>query len=408
MSYLLPSIILLFYSCVNAFVIVSIDYLEDYGFPWVMIYIVTEWLTASIIFIFSLCYVAFKYHNRYDNNINFFKYYYYSIFPPFSPKYKSCWIIIILRAFTWAIAYVAYTIGTEYMNPGDFLLIQTATSTIGNIIIGYLFFNEKFKYKIIWFGLILCIIGVTFVCQPSFIWQYFSNDYASVTLIGFVICILSGLRRVSTAVIVKYSKTSISEELPWMSFLCLGGIISLIFSTSIFIIASFFYSNNNSIWWYSYNVIKYPDITLSLVSVGILGAITAILITVAYRIGDIGKLGVIVNADIPVSYLAQSIFLNEEVDVFTYIGIVLVFVCIFCIFYAQWKEENEHNNNNNEMFEENNENIDNRNQLQLEDDNTKDNTQDIAFYDWKFGYNERHLEQMRMDIDVMDEHSRLL
>ena len=125
----------------------------------------------------------------------------------------------------------------------------------------------------------------------------------------------------------------------------------------------------------------------------------------------IGKLGIIINADIPVSYLAQSIFLNEETNVFTYIGIVLVFVCVFCIFYAQWKDDNDNYNNIDndiEMVDNNQLKDDNIDDVNNNINNTKNNTRDIAFYDWKFGYNERHLELTRMDIDNIDKHTRLM
>lgn len=422
MAVLLASTLLFVSGCFNAFIVVIISYLEKYrGFPWIMIYILSEWISIPLIFIFSLFYMWYYYcryveHEQTSSsiaitthtfNLSFVQYYYYLIFPPMTKRFRISWMILDLRALASSTSYIFCMIAIMYIDSGDFILIQTVVLTVGNIIVGRVLFNEYLNATII-ISLVVCIIGVICVCQPSYIFESFLSDDNNGTVdirpvdtVGFIFALISGLLRVFTAGVCKYSKTSV--DMPWLTLFTVSNIIGFFLSTVIFVaiitVMKFILDMPSGDIWYNFDYsgkskYSYDDTMYGLLILGIGGFtfISAITGTLGWRLGDVGRLGMVINADIPVAYIAQMVLLNEDSNVLTYTGICLVFLSIIMIFYSQSQRDIDSETEEQGY------------QIISADDDTRltGNACDSdAFYDLEFILQERNF-QLTVPIDTTD------
>ena len=332
-SRLLAICCLLIAALANVILTILLELAEDLGATWVQTFFFFEWtffvLTFGSWFIYSI-YIYYFSALRLEMTPDYtFSEYLATLFPQKSSSslYKKQWSVLILRGIFGVSAGACYNISLKYCESGDVILIQTATMSILTIFFGWMYFNESINYLII-VSLILAIVGMILVTQPTFIFGA-NDDSNTMNSIGLIIILIGGGFRAGLQAILKHTK---NIQIKTETAILVPKMITAPFALVCYAIGMLIWdwelitSYNDNIWN-----------NLILISVGAMWFLWAAMVTVGFRIGDIGRLGIISNSDIVIGYILQVIILNENDNYICYIGVALV--CISCgiIFYEQIK-----------------------------------------------------------------------
>ena len=77
------------------------------------------------------------------------------------------------------------------------------------------------------------------------------------------------------------------------------------------------------------------------VSLGILFFVCIITAVIGFRLGDIGRLGIIQNIEVVIIYLLDAVLLNESENYLCYIGVVITIAGCGIVFYEQRQNQND-------------------------------------------------------------------
>ena len=276
-----------------------------------------------------------------------------SLFPRDKNVGCKAWGLLILRGVYGSGSFMFYVAALAYISSGDDVLIQTVIVTIGNVVFGIILFKES-KSRLIIISLIICLIGLVFVCQPSFIFENINtsnndNDnkesYTPISTIGFIFAILSGICRLGSGLTSKYAKV---YNLNWLVLSLIAGFISVSNAGVVFLIEYYFlFGSSNKdggggYWNFDDNNAGYIAITFA---IGLLICLFVACYTIAFQYGNVSRIGILFNTDIIFAYILQIPILNETENALTYVGVIIVlFVCIV-VFVAQWKRSQESKQN---------------------------------------------------------------
>ena len=367
--------------CKALFTIIT-QYVESRGCPWYQALFFTEWMFLISMILYWFILYSFAYFCCYKNKSNINRKvalsisdsdtlsrdsnsnsisssnilpntmtYCQALFSDFSSKNFTlkAWLILLARGFTGSFAGLFFVWSLEYIDSGDAILIQTVTVTIGNVLFGMLFFNEP-KSKLIIFSLIICIIGLLLVCQPSFIFDKFEIkkgehiNYSEVSLFGFILVGISGIMRLGSGIVSKYAK---QFNINWLQLCLMASFMSAITISIVVTIEYYFIHKNDKdsvFWWFDdYNVIY----IIETLSIGCFVSLFVISYTIGFQYGNVSKLGILLNTDIIFAYILQIFILDEIENGLTYAGGAVVLLVCGVVFFVQWKHSNIESNSEN-------------------------------------------------------------
>lgn len=317
---------------------IQAQYLETVGkFSWMQMYLVAEFDNLFFIVIFWIVYSLKTKQSL------------FSYFPKFTKSNLNLWFILIIRGICAASLYLFFVLALLHCNSGDAILIRAIITSVGNILIGVIYFKEQLTKWII-FSLILCIFSLILICQPSFIFNNLSiidiksnTNVKTMSFVGFLFILISGIFRVVNKSLIKLSKTKYDTH--WLGVLIIGFVICFFESLIVFGLSLYIYDNNIShVWhsWYSDGA-NYSNHTYIMINVvfglfGFVELIYNILHVKGYQMGNIGRLGIIANIDIIVTYILQVLLLNENDNYIAYIGICIVLIAVTVLFFEQYNQ----------------------------------------------------------------------
>ena len=331
---------------------VLIEYLDDIGATWFQLYTfnTTVAFACLITYWFVTYTILFLYNNKNttgsnisddnsDNNqttltIANYKLYIFSLFPSKMKNDTIIWKWLCVRSVMGATSWIFYVVALVFLEPGDFILLQTVTITASGIIIGLIHFKEKITISLL-ISTILLIIGVLLVCQPSII---FGENAQSISILGIIFAILAGIARVLSGVAIKKLN---QFNLHWLAISLPAQFLAALYSLIMFVIMIIFYQLNfvdeNEFWWNWTNKSDYSNdeisiYTLLLMSLGFCAFGWVISFTLAYLFGDVSWLSILMNSDVIMTYLMQIWILNQSDNWLVYVGVTLVMIaCLFLL-----------------------------------------------------------------------------
>lgn len=199
----------------NAFLTISIELSENTGASWIQTLFFQE-LTALILIVLFWLFYSFGvyYHSPsktyFQSRFPTFTSYLITIFPhkPLQhhpgqqhndrsmsnnifatnannstyvyndPELSTQWIVLFTQGMFGLAASISYNISIQYCDNGDVLFIQTATTTLIELLFGWIFFGEEIHCLTV-IAFISCVGGLVLVTHPSFISHidgYSSNE----------------------------------------------------------------------------------------------------------------------------------------------------------------------------------------------------------------------------------------
>ena len=332
---------------------IFLEYLELKGAVWYQIYLFSSVFGYICLIMYWLTSYTIQFSrnkNKVENNNTYnitYSAFLFALFPSLSISNLQVWKWLAMRGIIGGLSWIFYVIALIFLKPGDFILLQTATITIGGIILGMMIFGEKFTIAM-FFSLLLLIAGVILVCQPSFI--FITDDSGNISGIGLFFAFLAGFSRVITGIAVKKLK---QFDLNWLSIAIIGQTFSASLGIAITFVQIILYASDvtreNQFWWKygsgeGYTQSETSIYTFILIINGVVTFVWIISYTLAYLFGDIGWLSIITNSDVVMTYLMQILFLNEDDDWFAYVGVVCVIVaCCILLGEQYWKGKNDVN-----------------------------------------------------------------
>ena len=342
MSNFLAAILLFVGMGFESLMTVCAQYVENNGVKWYIVLVFGEWIFFLCLIVYWITVYSYKFinisNNNNNNNISYFGMI-CSVFPDFSDKW--CWIMLLLRGICGSISLGCYMISLYYIDSGDAVLLQNVSVSVCSIILGKIFFGEKFN-KFTLLALVLCIIGIILVCQPKFLFLYISKnindiDYEPVSSLGFLFSFLSGIALLMAGLITKHSK---SLQLEWLSLALMAAFISSISSIVIFLFEYYYFDSdiNSTI---NNSTVYNDEIMWLLVSIGVLICLFIVFYTISYQYGNVSQLGLILNSDIIITYILQVFVLNESKNWMGYLGVAIIAGVCVLIFINEAKQQEQ-------------------------------------------------------------------
>ena len=235
---------------------------------------------------------------------------------------KQKWFVLLFRGVCGVITNILYNVSLAYSEAGDVLLIEFVFTMLTSLLFGWIFFSEKYNSYIL-ISVIICIGGTILVTQPSFI---FGNNSSVDTMnfYGFIFISLGGIIRGFAQALIKHSFTL---EINWISIVLVPQLIGCGIMIIVYIIGYFAFE------WRLINdkIDNNVNYSLLLLSIGLLGYLWYVFYTLAFRIGDIGRMGILQNCNIVFGYIC-GFLINVSNNYVCYIGVVLVLISCVCIF----------------------------------------------------------------------------
>ena len=238
----------------------------------------------------------------------------------------------------WVFTYF-YALHTVYIGDIESIFLFIAPTIIATI--GKCCFNESFPKHII-FIIIIDIIGVIFVTQPSFI---FVNDEKQISLTGFTLIFISTIFYSIDIIIVGHN-----EHIHWMQFQITTSIVNLwIFFPLIWGINNFWFTQSNVI-------IGGPfDVSLGMlglnVIIGIVNVLSQMCLIYGYQMGASTKVVWLEYVNLIFAYSIQWILFREIRNYYEIIGALMIASTFFVQFidqYQRYNQEKMENNNDDE------------------------------------------------------------
>lgn len=328
----------------QALLAVVTSYLENNGCTWLQVLFAENLcflVFISFFWVISFA-IQFKRNDEY-NSRNTFISFLFSIFPPLSFSKIQEWVSISLASIGSFVAAGLQMLSIVYISSGNAVLLQTFTSSFCNIIFGALLFGESVTIYIC-AAFAISVIGAILVIQPSFIFDLFgdSDVYKTLSPIGVFTIVLSGMFR---SVIKVAFKRSSHLDLHWLSMVVIPKIFAVVMAF-IFSIGALLIYNSAIIYTFegndnfNFNDEQIIKLNLSLWTMGLFLIGWYVCTTFAYRIGNIGRLGVLTNIEIVSSFLLQWLLLGESENYLTYIGAVLIIIGCVIVFYDRMVAQN--------------------------------------------------------------------
>ena len=397
-STFLPLILIVVAALTNALMMVFTEYLEDVGGKWYQAWVAEYWICFILIVWYWILSFAFNYfyynekiidhenttnatNNIYNANTNYsyhsldnnsnsnsnsntntnsnvndskytsikhianhnsFLEYLVSVFPPTDRKHGIHWTVLTIRSASAVGCFAFSNIALVYLDSGDTILIQIVLVTLLNLFFGIVFFNEKLN-KIIIGAVVLCIIGLILVTRPTFIFG--GSDYSTISTIGFIMVVISALLRGLSTGLLKYTHNGIDlshDTVIIVSQFIMTFIVSVVYIFGVYV--------SSKQQWYSNVFIVYDNDndngtindtekqqfwSFLFVSLGILFFIWILTAVIGFRLGNIGRLGIIQNIEVIFTYLLDAVLLSESQNYLCYIGVVLTLAGCAIVFYEQ-------------------------------------------------------------------------
>ena len=280
-----------------------------------------------------------------DNHDTFLSYL-LSVFPPIDDEHIKHWCVLFVRSVCSLGSFAFLDIALDCLDSGDAMLIQTVLVTLLNFLLGYVVFSERIN-RIIAFALILCIVGLVLVVQPDFLFSKTGDadsgtQYDQISMLGFALIAGAALLRALSTTLVKYTRdiqlshtTVVVVPQIIMSLILVVFYIYGVCSSEADWNANIFYVANGSKSMERLN-------TFLLVLLGILFFVWILTAVIGYRLGNIGRLGIVQNSDIVIAYVIEAWFFNETQNYICYIGVTLTLIGCVVVFYEQrWSFYNE-------------------------------------------------------------------
>lgn len=329
---------------------VMVEYLTtSCGITWMLTlyiqyYLGTLLMTLSWIlwFFFEYYYGCVEQGLGEVNNHTSFTSYLLSIFPSINENDKQKWFVLIFRSLCGVLSLLNYDIALSYSNAGDVLLIEFVTTMLISILFGWIFFKEKYNV-IVLMCLISCLGGGILVIQPTLIFGT-GREIETMNFYGFIFIFISGVIRGIAQALIKHSFVI---KVHWISIILIPQLLGCIVLLFIFIIGSLLldwslisddiFDNNNN---------NNNYVLLLLCGTGLMYYLFYTLCTLSFRIGNIGRLGIIQNSNIVFGYLFSTI-LGVEINYICTIGIILVLTA-FVVMFFEMKTYDDDNGNDND------------------------------------------------------------
>ena len=327
---------------------VNIEYLTtNCGISWILTFYAQYYLATLLMTISWILWFSFEYYydridpDEVDNYSNFVSYL-LSIFPHLNENDQQKWFVLLFRSICGVLSLIFYNISLSYSNAGDVLLIEFVTTMIVSISLGWMFFNEKYN-AIVFICIIVCIGGGILVTQPSFIFGT-GNDIETMNFYGFLFTFLAGVIRGIAQALIKHSFVI---KVHWLSIILIPQLIGCIILVFVFIIGYFVFD------WNLINMKTYESndnnsyTLLLLLSTGLSFYLFYVFCTLSFRIGNIGRLGIIQNSNIVFGYLFSAI-IDIKINYICWTGIILVMIAFVVMFFEmkQYGDENDENDIN--------------------------------------------------------------
>lgn len=207
---------------------------------------------------------------------------------------KKVIIPLLLRSIFGYLGVISFFYATKTMNLADASLIQK-TSPFWTTFLGFLILKEK-VLKIQWIAIIIAIIGSIFVIKPELNSNFFQISVA-----------------LGSAIFAALAYTMIGHLKGKVS----GSIIIFYFSLLSTVFSSFFIMT-----------FKIPNIyeLIMLILIGIFAGFGQFFLTKSYTQAPISTVSIYSEFGIVFSYLFGLFILNEIIDLYSIIGILLVII----------------------------------------------------------------------------------
>ena len=337
---------------------VIIQYITEKGATWVQTFYTQFYLSTLLMVLTWMLWFGYEYHFivkiHDDKNTKYDSYFSYliSIFPFNEDSLrisKQKWFVLFFRSICGVTSLLFYNISLSYSEAGDVLLIEFVTTMITSILFGWLFFGEKYNILVL-LAVIICIGGTILVTQPSFIFGN-GSTVETMNFYGFIFVFISGMIRGFSQALIKHSfKLSIN----WISIIVVPQLIGCIIMFIVYIFVYWVFDIKD--WNLIINGINDNiDYQLLLLSTGFLYYLWYVFYTLSFRIGDIGRLGIIQNSNIIFGYIF-GLLIGTSNNYICYIGVVLVLIACVVIF-LELQIERDENENEDEDINTNNYNM---------------------------------------------------
>ena len=270
-------------------------------------------------------------------------------------------MIVISYGISNAIASESIVISLIYFDSGDAMVLRTAFTTFGGLLIGVLFFKENISKWIV-LAFILALVGLLFIWQPNAIFSSSITDSNSISWQAFLFTLIAAIFRVLAKSIMKQSG---NIKIHWMAMLMIQYLISSLVATIVLVILICYYYISigegflDHIFFNFFNDTAMTSLTKEIIVLIFIfdGCLLLGIDTfniMGYQAGYIGVLSIVGNCDILLTYLFQYWWLGIKEDYLVYIGAVIV---VLSVSITMWDTINRVLNNE---LNDNNDNVNNQ------------------------------------------------
>ena len=333
------------------FYTIEVQYLEESGLPWIQVFVYSELSNFISACVFGFFYQLWHYHGASTSDPKQFLSYLFSLFPSKSMDnnnntHYQQWKVLIGRGISLGFATEFYMISLVYLSSGDAALIRTMVPQFGLLLIAIIFFDEKLSFAVC-ISFIFAVIGLLLVCQPSFVFNTINTQ--TISLIGLLFISVSSIAQICNKSFVKYSG---NINVNWVAMMIIGflisSIIALVNLLVVFVVYYYYIENELNVSkdiWINLNTLG-TDVKIALSFLTITLVSVKCFMIIGFQIGDLSRVSIVSNIDVPLTYLAQDLLLNENSNYITYIGVVVTIVSVIIIFWdKQYQNMNSNNNN---------------------------------------------------------------
>ena len=284
-----------------------------------------------------------------NKNCSNFLDYLFTVFPPIEEDFRRQWLVLIIRSLAGIGSFAGLDIALLYLDSGDTILIQVVLVTLMNISYSVVVYGEKLN-RIIIVAIVVCLVGLLLVTQPSFLFG--GESYDTVSIIGFVVVFLSSIMRALVTISIKYSNENV--EMPHDTMIIvpqilMGLMVTIVYffgiilpwldwNANVFVIVGDSSSTSDERSLHSFYMVSLGFLFFIWIMAGVIG----------FRLGDLGRLGIIQNSEVVITYLFDALLLNEDQNFLCYLGVCLTLIGCAMVFYehhATATRENEQNTN---------------------------------------------------------------
>eukprot|EP01084_Bolivina_argentea_P286236 490996_1 len=238
------------------------------------------------------------------------------------PDIKNIWI----RGLLFSIGSTLYYYGVITLPLGDFQCIFYI-SPLMTVLFASVLLKEKLPETYILIpSILLTVIGVILVSQPSFVMSMIDirHEFKSLPFDGVISTILVAFEWSTCALLVRKAVTSHFLQLELAVSVCFF-FIGMPITALVNIILDSEYIGSLAVWdinaWH-WNT----DIMISMLSLGVLGFCTLMFSVKGYQIGEATMVSWLEYIMIPISFMAQTFIFNDTPNIWESVGASLVLI----------------------------------------------------------------------------------